>query len=266
VIAGNTSRYGYASVITGIEEGARAAGYLVLIAVVDSMAPVDVARVVDLVLAQQVAGAVVLKFDQPGVVALRAVGNRVPTVAVGGVQERRIPQVLVDEAGAAAQATRYLLQLGHRTVHHLAISGPQRGSGRILGWRRALTTAGASVPAPVQCGWEPASAFGVGRRLATDASITAVLCGNDDLAVGLLSGLSRVGRRVPEDISVVGFDDIPLAEFTSPSLTTVRQDFAGLGRDAFELLQARIDDRPGARVRRSVPELIIRRSAAPPPI
>jgi DNA-binding LacI/PurR family transcriptional regulator len=101
--------------------------------------------------------------------------------------------------------------------------------------------------------------------LATDASITAVLCGNDDLAVGLVSGLSRVGRRVPEDISVVGFDDIPLAEFTSPSLTTVRQDFAGLGRDAFELLQARIDDRPGARVRRSVPELIIRRSAAPPP-
>ena len=99
--------------------------------------------------------------------------------------------------------------------------------------------------------------------LAADRDVTAVLCGNDDLALGVLRALSVAGRPVPERVSVVGFDDTPAAAFYAPPLTTVRLDFVGLGRDCFALLQHVADPHgaPPARVAAS-PELIVRETTA----
>jgi DNA-binding LacI/PurR family transcriptional regulator len=94
-----------------------------------------------------------------------------------------------------------------------------------------------------------------------------VLCGNDDLALGVMRAMHAAGRAIPGDVSVVGFDDTPVSEFLTPPLTTVRLDFAGLGRACFALLQALVEQkeaRPHAR--RPEPELIIRKSAGPPPL
>jgi DNA-binding LacI/PurR family transcriptional regulator len=95
--------------------------------------------------------------------------------------------------------------------------------------------------------------------------ITAVFAANDQMALGILRALDEAGRRVPDDISIVGFDDIPEARFFSPPLTTVRQDFHELGRQSFKLLLGEIDASQRSSVRVIVePELRIRASTAPP--
>jgi DNA-binding LacI/PurR family transcriptional regulator len=101
--------------------------------------------------------------------------------------------------------------------------------------------------------------------LAADPDITAGLCGNDDLALGVMRAAQESGRTIPGDLSVVGFDDTPVAEFLTPPLTTVRMDFPGLGRACFAaLLAVTQKESPVLRVPRPVPGLIVRASAARP--
>lgn len=265
VIAGNTSRYGYAETIRGVEESARAAGYTVTITVVESADDDTVARAVSLVLDQPIAGVVVLKFDPPGVAALHRIPKSIPTVSISGVRETGVPQAVLAEADAAEEVVGYLLGLGHETVQHVRVPSSRKEDGRTTGWRRALVAAGAPVPTPLDASWEPESGREIGRALAADPSVTAVFCGNDEIAMGVIRGLHEGGRSVPGDVSVVGFDDHPLARMWTPPLTTVDQDFAGLGSRAFELLQTVIS---GGKVRKfssERPTVVIRESTAPPP-
>ncbi|MEN0084079.1 MAG: LacI family DNA-binding transcriptional regulator [Leifsonia sp.] len=264
VIAGNTSRYGYAETIRGIEESARAAGYTVTITVVESADDESVDRAVALVLDQPIAGVVVLKFDPPGVAALHRLPKSIPTVSISGVRETGVPQAVLAEADAAEEVVDYLLGLGHRTVHHVRVPPSRKEDGRTTGWRRALVAHGAPVPKPLDASWEPDTGRVIGRALADDPEVTAVFCGNDEIAMGVIRGLADRGKSVPRDVSVVGFDDHPLAQMWSPPLTTVRQDFAGLGTRAYDLLEAVI---AGGKVRKfssERPTVVIRESTAPP--
>ncbi len=113
--------------------------------------------------------------------------------------------------------------------------------------------------------WGPESGYKLGRKLARDPDVTAVLCGNDDLAMGLIRAMNEAGRPVPGSLSVVGIDDIPLAPFFSPPLTTVRQDFKVLGQMCFARLMSVLDGTSweGPSLLRT--ELVVRESAAPPP-
>ena len=96
--------------------------------------------------------------------------------------------------------------------------------------------------------------------------MTAVLCGNDDIALGVLGAMHEAGRRVPADVSIIGFDDIPYARFLSPALTTVRQDFKTLGKVCFaKLLELSNSSRTLPRLESPQARLIIRDSAGPPP-
>ncbi|WP_251043759.1 LacI family DNA-binding transcriptional regulator [Arthrobacter sp. ISL-48] len=265
VIAGNTSRYGYAETIRGVEEAARARGYIVSITVVDSTEDDDVERAVSLVVGQDLAGIVALKFDPPGVAALQRLPDHIPTVAISGVRETHVPQAVLDEASAAAELTDFLLNLGHGTVHHVRVPPSRREDGRTAGWRRALRKAGAVIPPAFDASWQPESGRAIGQALAKDESVTAVFCGNDEIAMGVIRGLADEGLRTPEDVSVVGFDNHPLSGLWTPSLTTAHQDFFGLGQRGFELLMAQVSGEPGARRFSSErPALVIRASAAAP--
>ena len=264
VIAGNTSQYGYAEAIRGVEEGARAQGYTVMIAVVENADADTIDRSLATALGQSIAGVVVLKFDPPGVAALRQIPSHVPVVALSGVREAGVAQAVLDEARAAEELTSYLLGLGHRTVHHVRIPPSRREDGRTTGWRRALTKAGAEVPPTHDASWEPSSGRAIGSQLAAVPDLTAVFCGNDEIAMGVIKGLADSGLRVPDDVSVVGFDNHPLAELWSPSITTVNQDFADLGRRGFDLLMGVIHDDGAVRFSSERPQLIIRESAAAP--
>jgi DNA-binding LacI/PurR family transcriptional regulator len=174
--------------------------------------------------------------------------------------------VTVDQQAGAYAATKHLLDVGHRTVWH--VSGPPNwfdSSGRVEGWRKALEDAGAEVPPLVPADWSARAGYQAGQMLARMPEVTAVFAANDHLALGILRAMHERGRRVPEDVSVIGFDDVPEAEFFIPPLTTVRQDFAAVAREALDLLLAQVVDGATADTRRTIaPTLISRGSVAPP--
>jgi DNA-binding LacI/PurR family transcriptional regulator len=172
--------------------------------------------------------------------------------------------VWIDDEEAARSATRYLLDLGHPTVHYVAIptTSNTRTSRRAAGWYAALTEAGVRPPETVRGGWDAQAGYQAGRMLARDPSVSAILCGNDDLALGVIRAMHEAGRSIPGSVSVVGFDDAPQSAFYTPALTTVRMDFVGLGRACLGLLRSTLaggeppDPYPVGR-----PELIVRESA-----
>jgi DNA-binding LacI/PurR family transcriptional regulator len=265
VLTSNTALYGYAGTIEGIEQAARLAGLTTTITVLDHRDPEKFARTVGHVLAQPLAGVVALTHDETGILALDLVPPSVVSVGVGGSGSAPRASAILDERGGAAVATQHLLELGHRTVQHLAIPDQQDASARERGWREALRAAGREVPEAIRASWLPSSGYEVGRRLGERTEVTAVLAGNDDLAVGLIRGLFDSGRRVPEDVSVIGFDDQPFTAFLRPALTTVRQNFPELGRTAVALLREQFE--PGNETRPPAllgTKLVLRESTAPP--
>ncbi|MGH3188016.1 MAG: substrate-binding domain-containing protein, partial [Streptosporangiaceae bacterium] len=133
------------------------------------------------------------------------------------------------------------------------------------GWRQALVRAGLRQPAVLVGDWSAASGYQLGCRLASDPAVTAAFCANDTMALGVMRALAERGLRVPGDVSIVGFDDVPEAGYYLPPLTTVRQDFGEVGRRALSTLIDRMSNAiaPGLRVR-VAPELVVRASVAPP--
>lgn len=263
VLTSNTTRYGYAATIEGIESAARSAGMSMMIAVVQSGHDDHVNAAVSLALTQPMAGIVVLKFDPIGVAVLDRIPAGIPVAVAAGAQERGRPQAVIDEFHGGEEATQYLLSLGHRTVHHVSIP-PSRveEDSRTLGWRHALVQAGISPPDVVRATWDPQSGVRIGQELAQDREVTAVLCGNDEIAMGFISGARASGREVPRDISVIGFDNHPLSAVWAPALTTVAQDFVALGRSTFGLLADSIAGVTSATETIEKTQLIVRASTA----
>jgi DNA-binding LacI/PurR family transcriptional regulator len=264
VVASNTSLYGYARTLEGIEDAAWAAGYTVNITVLQSTDRSDRADAVERLLSQPLAGLIAFTQDDVTRAAVERVPARVPVVTAFGTGAGGRAHAVIDEEGGAMAATRYLLELGHRTVHHAAVP-PHLPSGRLLGWRTALEQAGAPVPPPIPVTWEPNSGHQAGLALAQQRDVTAVLAVNDDVATGIVRALIDSGRDVPGDVSVIGFDDIPLAAYARPSLTTVAQDFVELGRRTFRLLHSQLatGDRP-AEPTVLPTRLLVRESTGPP--
>ncbi|MEV3858984.1 LacI family DNA-binding transcriptional regulator [Streptomyces sp. NPDC050095] len=271
VLTADTTNHGYAHILQGVEEAARAASYTMSIGVLeaaeDTAVRAQVERAVD-----AGGGLIVIAYDTAGVRALASVPQGHPVVGVVETPAKPpaggSPWVWTDDRVAAHEATRHLLGLGHTTVHYVALpSSTRRTHIRTVGWREALRAAGAPEPRPAQGGWGPGAGYEAGRRLAADPSVTAILCGNDDMAVGVLRALREAGRRVPQDVSVAGFDDIPHAAYLTPSLTTVRLDFTGLGRAAFQALHGLVEqDAPVApHPVVSAPALVVRESTGPAP-
>ncbi|MFE1588387.1 LacI family DNA-binding transcriptional regulator [Streptomyces sp. NPDC059402] len=172
-----------------------------------------------------------------------------PTVLLGELLEEGADHVAIDNESAAREATRHLIGLGRRTI--LAVGGrDDAGLGtaqaRTRGYRAALSEAGiAHDPAallPVGSFRMPDGAQAVARALAAGARPDALLCLNDQLALGALRALHEHGVRVPEDVAVIGFDDVEGGRFSVPTLSTVAPDKAAVARVAVQLLQHRIEE------------------------
>lgn len=207
---------------------------------------------------QEVDGAIVLNEASALVpAAQRPAGLRL--VVVDAPLSEGLAVAHSDHAGGAAAATAHLLSLGHATVHHLA--GPAdsfAAAERERGWREALSAAGIRPPAVVRGDWSAEAGHAAGVEL---GAASAVFCANDQMALGLLRALSEAGRRVPEDVSVVGFDDVPDAANYRPPLTTIRQDFPALARRAVEQLVADIEGDAGTGSAVIVPTVLVRRAS-----
>ncbi|WP_458114101.1 LacI family transcriptional regulator [Arthrobacter sp. R1-13] len=264
IFAASTESFGYAYTIAGIEEAAKAAGYTIVISAVKSPDPPDVQAALELVLQQQLAGIIVLDFDPSAAEVLQQLPKTVPTVAASGFQagQAGFPYAFIDEYAAGRQATEHLLGLGHRTVHHLGLFPLSQFSGRYQGWKDALTDAGIAPPAVLEASRAAHSGYQQGLRIASDPDITALFCSNDGLAVAAMRALLEKGIRVPQDVSIVGWDNQPFSEFTWPALTTVAPDFKGLGGRAFGLLQQSLAVPDAVQDSTAVPLLLERESTA----
>jgi LacI family transcriptional regulator len=197
-----------------------------------------------------------------------------------------VPYVLIDPAAnlpepnvatvgatnwaGGLSAARHLLGLGHRRI--AVIGGPVSmlcSRARIDGYRAALESAGVEVePALIRNGnFHHIGGYQAARELfELPDPPTAIFAGSDEQAFGVAEAARVTGRRLPEDLSVVGFDDLPISRWVSPPLTTVRQPLAEMGRTAAEMLLTMIDRRePHGRQVELATELIVRSSTAPPP-
>ncbi|MCD5311628.1 substrate-binding domain-containing protein [Kineosporia babensis] len=160
-----------------------------------------------------------------------------PVVVIDAGADLPHPIVDTDQAEGARLATEHLLELGHETVWH--VSGPANSysaNRRRQSWLETLQRHGCPVPPVIDGNWSSDSGYQAGLVLAHRPGVTAVFTANDQMALGLLRALHEQGRRVPGEVSVVGFDDMEESRNFWPPLTTVRQNFEGVGRRSVDML------------------------------
>ncbi|MFP4638133.1 MAG: LacI family DNA-binding transcriptional regulator [Spirochaetaceae bacterium] len=201
--------------------------------------------------------------------AIDALGRqRITSVLVDrDIPELDLDKVVSDNETGAYVATRHLLDLRHRRIACIAgPSGIASTEERLSGYRRAMEEAG--LEGRVLYGdFQVESGYHAFRRLRAEGSLpTAVFASNDLMAMGVLHGAAEYGIAVPRELSVVGFDDIQLASYAVPSLTTVRQAKQRIVAEAVQLLLGRVDGEISGNARRRVltPELVVRSSSGPP--
>jgi len=246
LVTPGTADFGPTSIAMHFNVAARAERYSVDAVTSPDPDPGAVRTVIEGLLRQRV-DAIVLIVNHIGVLeVVRGLELSVPVVAAAATQRRHPNLVSIDQYRGARAAVRHLAELGHRRILHLA--GPPSNPDsleRLRGWRDELTAQGLVAVEPRHGDWSAASGFEIGAGLdlgargdlgasgdleaGGGAADAAVFVANDHMAIGFVSALRSRGLRVPDDVSVVGFDDVPEAPFLLPPLTTVRQDFQALG-------------------------------------
>ncbi|MDH6181921.1 DNA-binding LacI/PurR family transcriptional regulator [Microbacteriaceae bacterium SG_E_30_P1] len=263
VIVDSVVEFGPGSTVRAIEEAAHERGYTVsTIAVDDRVSTSDALGTLDAI---GVDGLCLITPRSSSVESLRSGALDVPALVVGPEPEPDFFTVSVDQRRGARLAVEHLIELGHRDILHLA--GPLDwldARARASEWTRCMTEAGLR-PRPVVVGdWTSDSGYAFGRSLTTMPAFTAVFAANDRMALGLIHALHEQGIRVPDDISVIGFDDLPDARHFLPPLTTVSQDFRSLGVLSMETLLAAIERRDAPDRGLIEPHLVVRNSTAAP--
>jgi LacI family repressor for deo operon, udp, cdd, tsx, nupC, and nupG len=219
--------------------------------------------------AKQVDGALVDGLVLPPDRIARFVEEGFPIVCLDrDIAAASVPLVQVDNRRGARLATEHLLSLGHDRIAHVSGALDLRISQqRVAGYRKALANAGVTAdPRLLAAGdFTEAAGYQATRTLLeSDADLTAVFAANDLSAVGALRAITESGRRVPEDVSLVGFDDVPLASFTSPPLTTIHQPAVEIAERATEILIDLTQGRQVPKLRYLLePKLVVRGSTAP---
>lgn len=259
ILSTASGEYGPAASVAAVEAAARGRGYSVSIANADGLDRRSIDEALLHLANLSAEGLVVIAPQTQVLHALSNLTFGIPYVTLhgGGSESSRGREL--DQVIGARLATAHVVGLGHTRIGHIA--GPPDwldAAGRLAGFREELDAAGLS-PGHVAVGdWSAASGFRAATEL-FERGVTAIVAANDQMALGALSAASSAGIRVPHDLSVIGFDDIPEAAYFSPPLTTVRQDFGEAARRAVALL-VEDDDAP-----LSVhPELVVRGSTAAP--
>lgn len=270
VISFSVARIGDARTIEAIAVASRAAGYSINLMTLERPTAGGISAAIANLAGQNVDGLVIIQAEILDVPSL-VIGPNLPVVITDTYPSTHpdYPIVDTDQEGGVRRAVEYLLAMGHRSVWHLA--GPTTSSAaqeRLRAWEQVLDRAGAERH-PVHRGdWTAASGYRIGQRLAEVPrdQLTALFCANDQMALGVMRAFHERGIRIPQDVSVVGFDDIDEAEYVWPPLTTIRQRFEQLGALCVQTLleQIEVGSRTVEPVRVVPVDLVIRDSSAAP--
>jgi LacI family transcriptional regulator len=251
----------YPVVARGLQDELQPAGYQLLISSTDGQRE-NTDRLIEGMLDRQVDGIVIEARDLVPEWIREQLGEDMPLVLLGREHPGTDAVVVNDEQGSF-EATELLAGLGHRRVAFVGAGGPRES-----GFERARGQHGLDPEPGLVRRAELTRAAGAGavaRLLDLGSPPTAVVCGNDLIAVGALDAARLRGRRVPDELSVTGFDDIEVAALVTPALTTVQNPAYEIGRVSARLVLERLDDAaaPGRRVVLPCP-LTVRESTAPP--
>jgi LacI family transcriptional regulator len=257
----------FSEVIRGVDLAARGASYHILVSGSHS----DLGEVLEVLEAMRgrVDGLVVMAPDAALAPLHEALPSDLPLVLLNSTADGR-DAITIDNYGGALTMMRHLAELGH--AHIAFINGPSRNADareRLRGFRDALRGRGVKATRRLELAGDftEESGHAAARKILTiEPRPTAIFAANDSMAVGALAALAEAGVEVPRAMSVAGFDDIPIARYVAPPLTTIRVDIADLGRRAFGLLLDAIE-RPAASGRRQdclATTLVIRKSTCSP--
>ncbi|HYU84824.1 MAG TPA: LacI family DNA-binding transcriptional regulator [Kribbellaceae bacterium] len=265
LISAHLALHGPSMIALAVQDAGYEAGYDVSLVALSELSADSLQRAVDRLLDEAVEAIVIAVAHRGALETTRSLRLTVPVVLVQGVVPGQAMAAGIDQEKGALLATDHLLDLGHSHVAH--VTGPLdwiEAGQRRAGWLRAHELRDL-LPGPELTGdWSAASGYAAGLRIAGDPSVTAVFVANDSMALGLLRALHERGRAVPEDVSVVGFDDLPEAAYFWPALTTVSQQFSTLGRRAVELALRALAGEPEPGTGLVEPELVVRASTAAP--
>ena len=266
VVSYGISLHGPSLALFGIADAARQVGYTTSLVTLVDFERATIKSAFDHLEEISVDGVVAIAPVKGAVDTIRVFADKLPLVGFEPGVLDRPASISLDEVLGARLATRHLLDLGHQTVWH--VSGPPDWLGtetRVRGWREELAARRRiGHETVVADGWSAEAGYKASRALIGNREVTALFVANDQMAVGVLHALHEAGLRVPEDISVVGFDDIPEAKFLQPGLTTVWLDFDAVGRGCAATLLRLIGGTTSEVSPLPLPELRVRGSTAPP--
>ncbi|MDE2387435.1 MAG: LacI family DNA-binding transcriptional regulator [Actinomycetales bacterium] len=235
--------FGPTSMLHSIQVAARARGYRVVLA--------SIAEITNQALAEGILELQNVNVDGIVVIAPRSattdqpltIKPRVPVVFREGIDTENYSVVDLDQRRAAIKAVELLTELGHREIAHIA--GPKDwlvAERRRDGWLDALKAVKAKPASEVRGDWSPDSGYRAAKTLlGKGGGFTAIFCANDAMAFGALTALRDAGIQVPQQVSVLGFDNAAESAYAVPPLTTVEQDFDEVGRELIEQLLRQVD-------------------------
>lgn len=261
----------FSEIIRGIEDTAADHNYLVLLGDSSQQLKRD-STFMNLLFTKQADGMLLLGSSTPFDISKPEQKNLPPLVmACEYAPELELPTVHIDNLTAAFDVVNYLTQMGHKRVAEM--SGPEQASlcqFRHQGYQQALRRAGLEMnPSYKVCGdfTFESGVIAAGKLLTLPEPPTAIFCHNDAMAIGAIQQAKKMGYRVPQDLSVVGFDDIQFSQYCEPPLTTIAQPRYEIGKQSMLMLLEILKDhevRAGSRLLEA--NLVIRNSAAPPRI
>ena len=266
MIGSHMTYYGPAQVMVSIEETAKRQGYNLIFSGVENPGETELLAAIDDLCEQQVDGLVIGVRFEDWITAVRKHCRGVPFVTVGNRIDDDIPGVVVDEFHGVRLATRYLLELGHQNI--ACISGPPdwpAAKARYRAWHTTIKKAGRQPGPYVQGNWSTQSGYEAAAQLLSSGppAFTAIVACNDHMALGALRALHANKIRVPHQISIVGYDDVPESRFFEPPLTTVHHDFVAEGERCVKTLLHMINrEAVDTTLQVLSPELVVRESTA----
>lgn len=261
ILIAGTELYGPWAILNAMEREARLEGYSVISISLQPDSPESWHEGIEQLRNLDIDGVITIALPNAIVREVEKALSAATIVIVDTEPSKKFDAVNIENFIGGKIATQHLIDLGHKKIIH--ISGPvdgYEGQMRIEGYKAAMQEAKLK-PEIIEGNWSIEKGYEIGVTFSQRKVMpTAIFTANDHLALGVIKALNEQGIRIPNDVSIIGFDDIPEAAYLSPALTTIRQDFDNLGRNAINrmLLQLKNPSKPEAFT--IDPELIARES------
>lgn len=263
-LSADTVLYGPVGMNNAMERHARHSGYLVVSLSVIPGDSESLNEALASLRVLQIEGLVTIALPPESVKLATEAFPNIPMVSLDTHDIGNAHAVGIDNFEGGYRATKHLLDLGHKKILHVAGQFDSfEAESRRQGYEKAMTEKKLK-PEVIQGDWTADTGLKIGVDLNLGVGgYTAIFAANDYLALGLMKALRLRGIEVPRDISLIGFDDIPEATYLTPALTTMRQDFKGLGEAAMKMLLHELNHDDSTSVENLIPEIIVRESTAP---